>query len=85
MHAPGHAGVPLADRVVEVIADLGKTAVPRYKYGSGCIVAGATVLTAAHVIAGAMSIEVRDTRKRTWSASGNSASSQLAEPITTMA
>lgn len=71
MHAPGHADVPLADRVVEVIADLGETAVPRYKYGSGCIVAGATVLTAAHVVTGAMSIEVRDTRKRTWSASAD--------------
>ena len=69
--APRGAGVPLADRVVEVIADLGSAAVPRYRYGSGCIVLGATVLTAAHVIAGAVSVEVRDTRKRAWPASAD--------------
>ena len=52
--------VPLAARVVEVIADRGATAHPRYRYGSGCIVAGRTVLTAAHVVAGAASVQVRD-------------------------
>jgi WD40 repeat protein len=51
--------VPLTARVVEVIADSGGEARPRYRYGSGCIVAGRTVLTAAHVVTGAVSVEVR--------------------------
>ena len=42
------SAVPLAERVVEVIADDGEGADPRYRYGSGCIVGGRTVLTAAH-------------------------------------
>jgi hypothetical protein len=46
------SGVPLAARVVEVIADLGEAAHPRYRYGSGCVVTGRTVLTAAHVVKG---------------------------------
>jgi Trypsin-like peptidase domain len=66
--APGGVGVSLADRVVEVIADFGPTAAPRYRYGSGCIVCGATVLTAAHVVARAVNVEVRDTRKQAWRA-----------------
>ena len=68
---PGGAGVPLADRVVEVIADFGPAAAPQYKYGSGCIVLGGTVLTAAHVVAGAVTVYVRDIRKRTWPASAD--------------
>jgi hypothetical protein len=71
VRASGGAGVPLADRLVEVIADFGAAMVPRYKYGSGCIVVGATVLTAAHVVTGAMRLEVRDTRKLTWLASAD--------------
>lgn len=51
--------VPLADRIVEVIADLGEAAGPRYRYGSGCIVRGHTVLTAAHVVVGAQAVQVR--------------------------
>jgi WD40 repeat protein len=51
--------VPLAERIVEVIADLGQGAGPRYRYGSGCIVCGRTVLTAAHVIGGAQVVQVR--------------------------
>ena len=51
--------VPLAARVVEVIADRGEGCTPRYRYGSGCLVAGRTVLTAAHVVAGAVSVVVR--------------------------
>jgi WD40 repeat protein len=54
---------PLADRIVEVIADLGEDTNPRYRYGSGCIVVGRTVLTAAHVVTGAVSVQVRDARK----------------------
>jgi Trypsin-like peptidase domain len=51
--------VPLPDRIVEVIADLGEGAQPRYRYGSGCIVRGRTVLTAAHVVAHAHAVSVR--------------------------
>ncbi|MFJ6950834.1 trypsin-like peptidase domain-containing protein [Micromonospora aurantiaca (nom. illeg.)] len=57
-------GVSLQARLVEVIADFGKTAAPRYRYGSGCIVAGRTVLTAAHVVAGAAAVRVRTPGKR---------------------
>jgi Trypsin-like peptidase domain len=55
--------VPLSARVVEVIADLGEAARPRYRYGSGCVVAGRTVLTAAHVMEGAVGVKVRDSAK----------------------
>lgn len=51
--------VPLAARVVEVIADLGGNAKPRYRYGSGCVVRGRTVLTAAHVLADAAKVQIR--------------------------
>ena len=51
--------MPLAARVVEVLADLGEGHSPRYRTGSGCIVAGRTVLTAAHVVEGAVSVKVR--------------------------
>lgn len=55
--------VPLAARVVEVIADLGEGAEPRYRYGSGCIVRERVVLTAAHVVAGALTVQVRGADK----------------------
>jgi hypothetical protein len=58
------ASVPLAARLVEVIADRGESAPARYVYGSGCIVVGRTVLTAAHVVAGAQTVQVRDSHKR---------------------
>lgn len=51
--------VPLAVRIVEVIADLGEGRSPRYRFGSGCLVSGRTVLTSAHVVVGAVSILVR--------------------------
>jgi Trypsin-like peptidase domain len=51
--------LPLAARVVEVIADQGENRSPRYRSGSGCLIAGRTVLTAAHVVTGAISILVR--------------------------
>jgi WD40 repeat protein len=60
------AHVPLAARVVEVIADLGPGTTPRYRYGSGCIVRGRTVLTAAHVVAGAQVVQVRKPDKVLW-------------------
>ena len=58
-------GVPWSERLVEVIADLGSA---RYRYGSGCIVTGKTVLTAAHVIADAVTVTVRDASKRSYRA-----------------
>ncbi|HLK73139.1 MAG TPA: serine protease [Streptosporangiaceae bacterium] len=53
------SSVPLAARVVEVIADRGDGCSPRYRCGSGIIVAGRTVLTAAHVVTGAVNVVVR--------------------------
>ncbi|GAA5009379.1 trypsin-like peptidase domain-containing protein [Actinopolymorpha pittospori] len=54
--------VPLRARLVEVNAELptGET-----RYGSGCIVAHRTVVTAAHVVAGAHRVWVRGPDKRT--------------------
>jgi WD40 repeat protein len=60
--------VALAERVVEVIADRGESDAGRYVYGSGCRVGGRTVLTAAHVVAGALTVTVRDPDKRTFAA-----------------
>jgi WD40 repeat protein len=62
------AAAALAARVIEVIADLGPLADSRYRYGSGCIVGGGTVLTAAHVVAGAISVMVRDPDRREYAA-----------------
>src|SRR5262245_61231055 len=61
--------VPLADRLVEVIADLGESVKPRYRYGSGLIVRGNTVLTAAHVVMGVQTVKVRDPAKKLYAAS----------------
>ena len=58
----------LAARVVEVITDLGGKVDSRYRYGSGCFVRGKTVLTAAHVVAGAVSVMVRAPDKREYTA-----------------
>src|SRR5215211_4970078 len=58
--SPARAG-RLADRLVEVIAE---SVGPRYRYGSGLIVRGRTVLTAAHVVAGAVEVTVRDPDKK---------------------
>ena len=65
---PSTAPVPLANRVVEVIADLGDEATPRYRYGSGCIVRGRTVLTSAHVVADAQAVLVRRSDAVLWPA-----------------
>ena len=59
--------MPLAARVVEVIADLEGS----YRYGSGFIVQAGTMLTAAHVVAGAVSVSVRDPDKRMFPASAD--------------
>ena len=61
---PGVVPIPRAERVVEVIAELGADASPRYRYGSGCIVRGGVVLTAGHVVRSARRVLVRDVRKR---------------------
>ena len=63
------ASVALRSRIVEVVADLGTSAGGGpWRYGSGCVVAGRAVLTAAHVVAGAASVFVRDPDKRRFSA-----------------
>ena len=56
--------VSLRSRVIEVIADLGQGAAPRYRYGSGCIAAGRSVLTAGHVVSGALAVRVRRLDKK---------------------
>ncbi|MFD5858363.1 trypsin-like peptidase domain-containing protein [Streptomyces chartreusis] len=56
--------VALAERVVEVISDFGPSASPRYRYGSGCVVSGRTVLTAAHAVMGAETVWIRGRDKR---------------------
>ena len=46
--------VPLRERVVEIEAALGTGQTARYRYGSGFRLGGRLVLTAAHVVAGAV-------------------------------
>ncbi|WP_433064808.1 trypsin-like peptidase domain-containing protein [Dactylosporangium sp. CS-033363] len=46
-----------------MVADRGAGASPRYRYGSGCAVAGRVVLTAAHTVVGAVTVLVRDVDK----------------------
>jgi V8-like Glu-specific endopeptidase len=55
--------VPVHRRVVEVISDLGVKTSQRYRYGSGFLVRGTTVLTAAHVVQGAPRIVIRGSRQ----------------------
>ncbi len=55
--------VPLASRVVEVIATNAVGGRVEFRYGSGYVVGGGVVLTAAHVVHDADEILVRDTRK----------------------
>jgi hypothetical protein len=54
---------PLAERIVEVIAEFSEGADARYRYGSGCVVAGRTALTSAHVVAGATRVWARGPSK----------------------
>jgi Trypsin-like peptidase domain len=56
--------VPTRRRVVEIEVDLGEETNPRWRYGSGLLVGHRTVLTAAHVVAGAKAIAVRGSDKR---------------------
>ena len=62
------SAAPVADRLVEVITDLGVDVDERYTYGSGCVVGGRTVLTSAHVVAGAQHVEVRNLNKQIFTA-----------------
>ena len=55
---------PMAERIVEVKADLGEQARRRFRYGSGLLIGGRTVLTAAHAVAGAVAVSVRTSDKR---------------------
>jgi Trypsin-like peptidase domain len=56
--------LPTRHRVVEVIAYLGAGASPRWQTGSGFLVGeDGTVLTAAHVVVGAVSVSVREVDK----------------------
>jgi hypothetical protein len=48
--------VPMRQRVVEVEADLGKDVTPRWRYVSGLLCGGRTVLTTAHVVQGAVTV-----------------------------
>src|SRR4051794_28953158 len=50
----------MEDRLVEVIAVL---PTGRYRHGTGCIVAGRTVLTAAHIVVDAVEVRLRTADK----------------------
>ena len=76
--------VPPTARLVEVIADLGSATKERYRYGSGCIIAGRTVLTAAHVVTSAVSVVVRDTAKHEYAATWTSSSSEMRTDLVPM-
>ena len=58
------SAVPIRDRIVEVVAHLGVGRSPRRRYGSGLMIGGRQVLTAAHVVDGADAVVVVDTDKR---------------------
>jgi WD40 repeat protein len=60
--------VPLRQRVVEIEADLGEGSNDRWRYGSGFVIGGRTVLTAAHVVTAAVRTLVRGPDKRPYSA-----------------
>jgi TIR domain/Trypsin-like peptidase domain len=55
--------VPVHRRVVEVISDRGAESSARYSYGSGFLVRGKTVLTAAHILTDAVNIQIRGVDK----------------------
>src|SRR4051812_47157634 len=51
--------IPLRQRIVAVVADFGVGTTPRWAYGSGLLIGGRRVLTAAHTIKGATTVTVR--------------------------
>ena len=50
---------PMRDRLVAVEADFGEGHHPRWQYGSGLLIGGRQLLTAAHVVQGARGVTVR--------------------------
>lgn len=56
--------VPVRDRLVEVEAELGAGRADRWRYGSGMLLGGRQVLTAAHVVDGAVAVTIRTPDKR---------------------
>src|SRR5437016_3398879 len=60
-------------RVVEVIADLGPSADDRYRHGSGVLLGGRTVLTAAHVVRDAAAVVIRGPDKQELAADAGAA------------
>ena len=65
--------VPIRTRIVEVVADLGVGRSPRRRYGSGLLIGGRQVLTAAHVIDSADAVVVVNADKRRLTADVSSA------------
>jgi WD40 repeat protein len=55
---PG-GSVAVRRRIVAIEADLGDGRSPRWRYGSGLLIGGRRVLTAAHVVSGAVAVSVR--------------------------
>ncbi len=53
------SAIPIRRRVVKVKADRGSAQKPRRRYGSGFLVGGRRVLTAAHVVEGTVSVTVQ--------------------------
>ena len=51
--------VPMRDRLAAVEADLGEGHDPRWQYGSGLLIGGRQLLTAAHVVQGAQRVAVQ--------------------------
>jgi hypothetical protein len=58
------AAVPIRDRLVEVEADLGQGHESRWRYGSGLVLGDRQVLTAAHVVRGAVAVTIRTPDKQ---------------------
>src|SRR5215471_9234071 len=51
--------VPARWRVVEIIANLSEGHASQWRYGSGLLIGGRQVLTAAHVVVGAADVRIR--------------------------
>ena len=60
--------LPIRRRLLAVEADLGKRAKHRWQYGSGLLIGGRRLLTAAHVVQGAKAVTVRQMDGPSWRA-----------------
>jgi hypothetical protein len=58
---------PIRQRIVEVVAEFGTGSTSRLSYGSGLLVGGRMVLTAAHVVKDAVAVTIRQSDKISWS------------------